>query len=93
MEELCKRILNVDEIDEWYDSYEEQLTSEEYDKYIINKGELYKVVSMNDIDECQSEFNITENQDGTFDYSVRYYNGGCCFSEAINYAFRDFESK
>ena len=33
--------------------------------------------------------NAHDNGDGTIDYEVMYYNGGCSFNEAIEYALDD----
>ena len=30
---------------------------------------------------------MSKNEDGDFDFEVRYYNGGCGFDEAIERAF------
>ena len=34
-------------------------------------------------------FKSTKNDDGTIDFEVKYYNGGCCFNEAIDAALSD----
>ena len=35
--------------------------------------------------------NAHDNGDGTIDYEVMYYNGGCSFNEAIEYALEDMK--
>ena len=34
-------------------------------------------------------FEIKKNEDGSFDYILSYYNGGCSFNEALDYAFKN----
>ena len=36
-------------------------------------------------------FNAHDNGDGTIGYEVMYYNGGCSFNEAIEYALEDMK--
>ena len=45
----------------------------------------------NDID--SDIFNAHDNNDGTIDYEVLYYNGGCSFDEAVEYAIDNMKSK
>lgn len=96
LEDQCKRICNDKGyfLEEPYDlenySYLEYLQDEFYGKYVDYKGDLYEVIQKKDLDDL-SIFNISKNQDGTFDFTLSYYNGGCCFSEAIGYAFEDME--
>ena len=37
-------------------------------------------------DEYSDIFKSTKNADGTINFHVKYYNGGCCFGEALEYA-------
>ena len=48
-------------------------------------------MSKQQIDYNESTFDLTKLQDEEYKYNVRYYNGGCCFHEAIQYAFKENE--
>ena len=56
------------------------------EKYIVTNDNIYKVVEKNNKTDEYDIFNATQNLDGTIDYEVMYYNGGCSFNEAIEYA-------
>ena len=91
LEGQCKRILNGSnkELDiECYDSYKEMLLDEGYYDYIILDDILYSVNKQN-IDPDNDVFNMSEEADGTFNFEVKYYNGGCSFIEAIECAFEN----
>jgi hypothetical protein len=90
LEDQCKRVyhkqyreLSADEI---YGTYKEMLSDEGYDKVVIYEDNLYEVISRKDMDGMDI-FEISKAEDGTYDFTLSYYNGGCCFSEAIEYAF------
>ena len=94
LEEQCKRILakyNYLDLNTYCDSWREMLCEELYERYVIAGGELYKVVEKNYKDMDEDIFNAHENEDGTIDYEVMYYNGGCSFNEAIEYALEDMK--
>lgn len=56
-----------------------------YNKVVEIDGLIWEV-SKEDIDPCADIFRATENEDGSISFEVRYYNGGCCFTEAIDTA-------
>ena len=94
LEEQCKRILakyNYLDLKSYCDSWREMLCEELYERYVIACGEVYKVVEKNYKDMDEDIFNAHENGDGTIDYEVMYYNGGCSFNEAIEYALEDMK--
>lgn len=57
-----------------------------YDKYVLLDGyEIYEVVK--DVEQEDYDiFQMKANHDGTLDYVVSFYNGGCSLSEALQYA-------
>jgi hypothetical protein len=87
LEEQCKRIMESCELDIFNDSYQEQLIFDSYERYVIRDDVLY-LVEKKDVGD-DSIFIITEGEDGAFNFEVRYYNGGCSFDEAIEYAFNN----
>ena len=89
LEEQCKRLMEGCELDSWNGSYREQLMDDGYEKYVIHNDILYSV-EKKDIGEYDC-FSIVERKDGTLEFDVMYYNGGCSFDEAIEYAFNNKE--
>lgn len=94
LEEQCKRILvehNYLDLDNYCDSWREMLCDKFYERYVVASGDVYKVVEKNYKDMNEDIFNAHDNTDGTIDYEVMYYNGGCSFNEAIEYALEDMK--
>lgn len=58
----------------------------EYKNFYIHNNILYKVedkgLNGEDI------YEATSNEDGSISYTVQYYNGGCGFDEALDYAIK-----
>ena len=55
-------------------------------QYVENDGQVYEILNEKDLGE-DDIFHLTENPDGTYNYILKYYNGGCGFDEAIEEAF------
>ena len=81
-EELSKRLSleNGCEEDLYYEGY---LFDEFYDKFIKVDKTIFEIFDHKekDYDDCSCE--ITDNNNGTFSFSTRFYNGGTCLSEMI----------
>jgi hypothetical protein len=97
LEEACKRILIENKIDletkmEYYDNYVECLIEELYKKYEIIDDEIFEIISCKN-HEYSDIFEMKQNEDGTFDYLLSYYNGGCSFGEALQEAYDEFKKK
>ena len=88
LEQQCKRLLDNRELPSWCDSYQEILRDEFYQKYVVYNGILYDVDKEN-IDPESSVFKASVNDNGTINFEVRYYNGGCSFDEAIETALEE----
>jgi len=69
----------------WFDELE--------DRFVIVKGFLYEIISKKNLSDDHNIFDAVENNDGTIDYHVMYYNGGCCFDEAIDWAIEDMNKE
>lgn len=84
-----KTLIKADEIEkkvELCDSFEELLFDTCYNnkEYIVVNGEVYLTKNFKDCSDSESEFfNSKTNKDGSIDFHVMYYNGGCDFGEAI----------
>lgn len=60
----------------------------------------YKLVNINGViyevedQEITEDFDmLTKNEDGTFNYTMSFYNGGACFSEALEYLINANKNK
>lgn len=94
LEEQCERILKEHKylaLSKCCDSWREMLCDKLYEQYVIADGEVYKVIEKNHRDMDEDIFEAHDNTDGTIDYEVMYYNGGCSFNEAIEYALEDMK--
>lgn len=56
-----------------------------YKEYVVIDGAIYKA-DYREIDDYDDILNASKNEDGTYDFEVKYYNGGCGFNEAIDIA-------
>lgn len=89
LEDLCKRI--VDRSTTYYESWEEHIRCERYKEYVVCNGELYKILSQDEL-YPDSTFTIRECTNGEYEYDVIFYNGGWCLEEAIEEAFRNLDN-
>lgn len=66
-----------------------------YDRYreaVEIDGEVY-LVNMKNVDAHSNIFEASKNSDGSINFTIKYYNGGCGFNEAIDYALENMEEK
>lgn len=56
-----------------------------YKEYSLIDGVIYQI-EQEDFDEYDDIMNAHKNHDGSIDFEVKYYNGGCSFDEAIECA-------
>lgn len=72
----------------YYDGdYVNLLCNEKYDEYVCANNRLFKIESKESIDLEEEIIDVFDNEDGTFNYEVKYYNGGAGFEEVIEQAF------
>tara|TARA_R110002111_G_scaffold35576_1_gene69696 strand:+ start:189 stop:494 length:306 start_codon:yes stop_codon:yes gene_type:complete len=72
----------------FYGDKAEHFNGEFRDVAIQIDGEVYSIVR-NEYDDSDDIFESSKNKDGTIDFQVKYYNGGCWFGEALEYALKD----
>lgn len=92
LEEAAGRILDSEgyKIDhEWYATALEALEDDFQEKYTVVAGNIYRV-KKKDYEE-EDIFLASKNNDGTISFTVKYYNGGCGFDEAIELAFKQLK--
>lgn len=73
-------------LENYYNTKVEFLADECYKSFLISHGVLYEILEKKDLSCEYDMFEATELSDGTVEYQVMYYNGGCGFSEAIEEA-------
>lgn len=56
-----------------------------YGKYIISGDRLFEILENKHNDASEDISILTPNPDGTYNYIMQFYNGGCCLSEALEY--------
>tara|TARA_R110000764_G_scaffold10764_6_gene32846 strand:- start:552 stop:857 length:306 start_codon:yes stop_codon:yes gene_type:complete len=71
----------------YYDDKTEYFNDEFRDVAIEIDGQVYSIVR-NEYEDSDDIFESTKNKDGTIDFQVKYYNGGCGFGEALEYALK-----
>jgi len=73
--------------DTYYETCLEQLEDMGYKEYVIANDKIFKA-EYSEEDPYQDVFEASLNEDGTINFVVKYYNGGCGFDEAIEYALK-----
>jgi len=89
LEQQCKRIMGGIDLYPCFDTYSEMITDECYQKYYVHNNELYSIAShkiKGDNELFISNYNEDNN---TYDFEIRYSNGGCAFEEAIELALKN----
>lgn len=76
-----KEIPNLSKYEEFPDTYLEILQEELSGKYLVINNVIYKYTRVEYDYNYKADARL--NDDGTIDFDVIYYNGGCCFSEAV----------
>jgi hypothetical protein len=88
-EDFAKETLNSlgkQELPTYCKGWIEFLLENCYDTYLQVNNELFCIIeSEENRDAGDSYCILTENQDGTISFSTRFYNGGTCLTEMIQY--------
>ena len=65
-----------------YDDYQDWLSDEYYREYYLKGNTVFEIVS-EQVEDEEEILIANEHEDGTFDFELRYHNGGCSFNEAL----------
>lgn len=89
LEDTAKRIIDENnyKIESYYKTAHECFDDVYYREYITVNNKIYSVQN-EDVDDNDDIFKATINEDGSINYVVKYYNGGCSFNEAIEEAMK-----
>lgn len=82
-----KQFVVDDEIPDYYDDEEEYFEDKYYRHAVLIDGLVF-TAKYEDVNPDLDIMNSTKNDDGSIDFEVRYYNGGCSFTEAIDEAIK-----
>jgi hypothetical protein len=89
LEDLMRRILAEEniEMEQYHEDYAECFRDELYEKYVIFNNTVYKVDAerLEDYDDIMHGV-LADN--GDIFFTLRFYNGGCGFDEAIEEAIK-----
>lgn len=80
------------ERDSYNDTWLEQLLDDCYGEYVVIEGRIYAVERQKK-DADDDIFLAEKNEDGSISFTVKYYNGGCSFNEAIVCAMENLADK
>ena len=89
IEQTAEKILCAEgwEKEDYHDSFLDALMDSSDGKYYITENSIFKVEIINNNPD-DDIFIATINEDKTIDFILKYYNGGCSFSEAIVHALK-----
>lgn len=93
-EEQAREVLEskgITERDSYNATWLNQLMDDHYGGYVLFDGCLY-VVERQKKSFDDAIFQAKKNEDGSISFTVKYYNGGCSFNEAIGYAMENLEN-
>jgi len=93
LEEAAVRILAFENhtMSKYDDSALECLEVDFYETYVVISDIIYKV-DMNTKNDYDGIFEAFLNADGSISFTLKYYNGGCSFNEALEEAFKNMKT-
>ncbi len=75
------------QIPKYYDDEKEYFDDHLSSQAIFFEGQVYEI-DRTEYEDNDDIFESSKNEDGTIDFQVKYYNGGCGFSEALESALK-----
>jgi 3-methyladenine DNA glycosylase AlkC len=63
-----------------------------YNKLFLYKDEIYEICDFM-MEDYEDLYVAKEVKEGEFEYVLRYYNGGCCLTEALEHALNKLKIK
>ena len=95
LQDIAKRILDHHNeiVEDYYDGdYLDCLEDKFYQGYVVLDDKIYEV-EKKELDPDGNIFKASLYSDGTIEFEVKYYNGGCGFDEAIDHAIDNMEEE
>lgn len=87
-EEIFEKLGGVENL---YSSFADWLLYEMDKEYYVDGEKLYEISDFKNIDSDDDIFQAKKQTDGSIDFNVRFYNGGCCLDEALEVALANME--
>ena len=81
--ELMTRLLKESNINYDPDCIEDDFYDTFYESHVAYGENIYEILEKNKKDAYEDIFEATEIDDDKISFTVKYYNGGCSFGEAI----------
>jgi len=91
IEDIILKICEEENYEIDKNNIKESFYDEAYDDYVVVDDKIYKIIESNYVDPYEI-FKASKNDDGTINFIVSYYNGGCGFTEAIEEALNNMEN-
>ena len=88
-EDIEKHLSDIHgKLPKYFNNWMECIKDEYFEDYIYNHDtdEVYEILTKKEYVDNADIFEASLNDDGIINYEVKYYNGGCGFSEAISAA-------
>lgn len=93
LDEKIQEITGTTELPDYFDTWLEYLHEEKWEEYFFdsNSGILYKVEK----EELQLDYFALgeKKENGSYEFAVSFYNGGCNLGDVLEDAIKDAESK
>jgi len=89
IENWCKEYCQqngCEHLESWYSSWEECFRNVFSNEYVVANNSIYRIIEDTEFSDCEDIFEAHTNELGQIQYCLSYYNGGCCFEEAIEKA-------
>jgi len=74
------------EFETWQSNAREYFEDEYYGSAFEIDGKVFLITERKEVDTSNDIFESNLNKDGTIDFEVKYYNGGCGLNEALAHA-------
>lgn len=91
LDEWIQNKLDTTELEEYYENWIEALEDAFYEDFYYdpNSEILYKIES----EELDPEniLEMTKNSDGSYNFTISYYNGGASFDEVLQWGIQEVE--
>lgn len=75
--------LNITELRSYHNNWEDAFKDEFNEKYFIINNTVFEIFNHIEMDESDDIYDIKKNEDGTYSFIMKFYNGGTCLSECI----------
>lgn len=76
----------------YLDTYTQVLRETGYDKFIVTNDSILEILEDQPHDHECDILQASQNPDGTINFILQFYNGGCSFSEAMELALKKMKA-